>query len=296
MNKKFALLMLLIFVFGAAGASAQTTLRINAGGPAYTDTKGHVWSQDRGFNTGSISGCAPRATVTGTTDPQLYKSARYDQPASPELQYTFAETNGTYTVNLYFAETCYYSSGTRVFDVQLQGVTVFPALDIAKAVGVRHPLIKSTNVSVTNGQLTIRFIHHNESPIISAFEILPVASSFTAPAITTQPASTTVAAGQKATFSVTAAGSTPLTYQWQRGGSAISGATASTYSTAATSSADNGAQFRVVVSNSKGSVTSNTATLTVTSTSATAPQISTQPASQQTTAGESATFTVAASG
>ncbi|MDP9337362.1 MAG: pyrrolo-quinoline quinone [Acidobacteriota bacterium] len=139
-------------------------------------------------------------------------------------------------------------------------------------------------------------MHHNESPIISAFEILPVASSFTAPAITTQPASTTVAAGQKAPFSVTAAGSTPLTYQWQRGGGAISGATASTYSTAATSSADNGAQFRVVVSNSKGSVTSNTATLTVTSTSATAPQISTQPASQQTTAGESATFTVAASG
>jgi hypothetical protein len=297
MNTKFALLLIWIFVFGTASVSAQTTLRINAGGPSYTDTKGHVWSADRGFNTGTVSSCAPGATVTGTTDPQLYKSARFDQPATPELQYTFAETNGSYTVNLYFAETCGgYASGKRVFDVQLQGATVFPGVDIAKAVGIHHTLIKSANISVTNGQLTIRFVHHLDSPIISAIEILPVASSFTAPVIKTQPGSATVPAGQKASFSVTASGSTPLAYQWQRGGVAISGATTSTYSTPATTSADNGAQLRVVVSNSKGTVTSNAATLTVSSTSVSAPKISTHPVSQETTAGESATFTVAAGG
>lgn len=295
MNKKFALLIFVLSV-SAASVSAQTTLRIHAGGASYTDTKGHVWSPDRGFNTGTVSGCAPGATVTGTADPKLYKSARYDQSASPELQYTFAEANGTYTVNLYFAETCYYSSGDRIFDVQLQGTTVFPVLDIAKAVGVKHALVKSANVSVTNGQLTIRFVHHKDSPIISAIEILPGATSLTAPAIKTQPTSASVPAGQKATFSVTASGSTPLAYQWQRGGSAISGATASTYSTAATTSTDNGAQFRVVVSNSKGKVTSSIATLTVSSTSVSAPKISTNPASQETFAGESATFTVTATG
>jgi Malectin domain len=209
---------------------------------------------DRGFNIGTVSGCAPGATVTGTTDPQLYKSARYDQPASPEQQYTFAEANGASTVNLYFAETCYYASGDRVFDVQLQATTVFPALDIAKIVGVKHALVKSANVSVTNGQLTIRFVHHKDSRIISVIEILPGATALIAPAIKTQPTSASVPSGQKATFRVTASGSTPLAYQHQRGGNAISGATASTYSTAATTSADSGAQFRVVVSNSQGTM------------------------------------------
>lgn len=82
-----------------------------------------------------------------------------------------------------------------------------------------------------------------------------------------QPANQTVSAGQAASFSVTATGAMPLTYQWQKSGSAISGATNATYTTPATTSADNGAQFKVVVSNSKGSATSSAATLTVTAAS-----------------------------
>lgn len=85
-----------------------------------------------------------------------------------------------------------------------------------------------------------------------------------APAITTQPSNQTVAAGQMATFSVTATGKSPLAYQWSKNGSAISGATSVTYTTPATTSADNGATFKVTVTNSVGSTTSNSATLTVT--------------------------------
>jgi glucose/arabinose dehydrogenase len=84
----------------------------------------------------------------------------------------------------------------------------------------------------------------------------------TAPSISSQPASITVAAGQTASFSVTASGSAPLGYQWQRNGANIAGATSPTYSFTATA-ADNGATFRAVVSNSAGSATSNSATLTV---------------------------------
>src|SRR2546423_875600 len=116
-----------------------------------------------------------------------------------------------------------------------------------------------------------------------------------APLITTQPASQTVTAGQTATFTVVATGTAPLSYQWRKSGTAISGATAPTYTTPATTSADNGAQFTVVVSNTAGSVTSNAATLTVNA-SATAPSITTQPASQTVTVGQMATFTVVATG
>jgi Zn-dependent metalloprotease len=89
--------------------------------------------------------------------------------------------------------------------------------------------------------------------------------SATAPAITGQPASVTVNAGQTATFSVTATGTAPLSYQWRKNGTNISGATSASYTTPATTSTDNGATFSVVVSNSAGSATSNNATLTVTS-------------------------------
>ena len=56
----------------------------------------------------------------------------------------------------------------------------------------------------------------------------------------------------------------PLTYRWQRDGVDIPGATGASYTTAPTVPADDGATFRVIVSNSAGSVTSATATLTVT--------------------------------
>ena len=83
-----------------------------------------------------------------------------------------------------------------------------------------------------------------------------------APSISSQPANLTVAAGQSASFTVTASGTAPLQYQWQRNGVNIAGATSPTY-TFNTIGADNGATFRAVVSNSAGSATSNAATLTV---------------------------------
>ena len=115
------------------------------------------------------------------------------------------------------------------------------------------------------------------------------------PAILTQPANQSVTAGQTATFSVTASGTAPLTYQWRKNTNNISGATAASYTTPATTSADNNAKFNVVVTNAAGNVMSSQATLTVTST-ATAPSITTQPANQTVTAGQTATFSVVATG
>src|SRR5437667_10752307 len=89
----------------------------------------------------------------------------------------------------------------------------------------------------------------------------------TAPRIVVVPASQTVTMGQTASFSVTATGAAPLSYQWNKNGAAISGATSAAYTTPPTTSSDNGAQFVVVVSNVAGNVTSNAATLTVNTTS-----------------------------
>jgi len=116
-----------------------------------------------------------------------------------------------------------------------------------------------------------------------------------APSITTQPASVTVNAGSPATFSVTAAGTAPLTYQWQRDGKDIAGATAASYTLTSPDVSDNGAALRVSVSNAAGSVTSAAATLTVNAV-VVAPAIVTQPQSVTVQDGGSATFSVGVSG
>ncbi|HEY6189766.1 MAG TPA: PQQ-dependent sugar dehydrogenase [Pyrinomonadaceae bacterium] len=85
----------------------------------------------------------------------------------------------------------------------------------------------------------------------------------TPPVITAHPSNQVVAVGETATFSVTATSNHPLSYQWQKNGVNIGGATSPTYTTPPTTAADNGAQFRCIVSNAFGSVTSNSATLTV---------------------------------
>ena len=262
MRKFLRALSFLFFLCLPAAAQTQQTIRVNAGGPVYHDTKGHTWSADYGFNTGSHSLTAPKSTVTATSDPTLFKSARVGTASGTQLQYQFKVTNGLYKVNLYFAETYFTKAKQRVFDVQLQGATLFSSLDIFAQAGMNHALVKSAQVSVTNGQLTIRFVHHANGnvPVISALEILP---SGTLPSITSQPASQSITVGHSATFKVVAAGTAPLSYQWLKKGANISGATSSSYTTPAVTTADNGSTFQVKIKNSLGLVTSTTATLTV---------------------------------
>jgi len=131
--------------------------------------------------------------------------------------------------------------------------------------------------------------------VTSAAATLTVTAAAVAPTITTQPANQTVTAGQTATITVVAAGTAPLTYQWQKNGANLTGATSASYTTPATTTADSGSTFRVVVANTAGTVTSAAATLTVTA-AAVAPTITTPPANQTVTAGQTATFTVVAGG
>jgi Immunoglobulin I-set domain len=149
--------------------------------------------------------------------------------------------------------------------------------------------------STDNGAVFVVVVTNSAANATSNTAKLTVNAALVAPMITTQPANQTLTAGQTATFTVAATGTSPLSYQWQKNGVTISGATSASYTTPATTSTDNGAAFVVVVSNSAGNATSNAATLTV-NPSAVAPTITTQPANQTVTAGQTATFTVAATG
>ncbi len=114
------------------------------------------------------------------------------------------------------------------------------------------------------------------------------------PTIQTHPASTSVSVGAPAGFTVGASGSAPLAYRWQRNVSSvwtdISGATAASYTLPTTTSGDNGAQFRVIVTNAFGTATSNAATLTVVSNLPPTGTITSPGASTFYTAGQTITY------
>ncbi|MGZ4973772.1 MAG: immunoglobulin domain-containing protein, partial [Limisphaerales bacterium] len=83
------------------------------------------------------------------------------------------------------------------------------------------------------------------------------------PTITAQPQNANVLQiGGTATFSVSATGTAPFTYQWLFEGTAIAGATASSYTDASVQTADIG-NYACVVSNPAGSATSSDASLTI---------------------------------
>jgi hypothetical protein len=140
------------------------------------------------------------------------------------------------------------------------------------------------SVVVTNGY----------GAITSAVATLTVTNPGVAPTITAQPQSRTNVVGATVNFTVTAAGTAPLAFQWRFNGASLSGRTQSTLALAAIQHADAGA-YSVVVTNGYGAVTSAVATLTVTNPGV-APTITAQPQSRTNVVGATVNFTVTAAG
>jgi N-acetylneuraminic acid mutarotase len=119
-----------------------------------------------------------------------------------------------------------------------------------------------------------------------------------APSVTSGPSSATVTAGQTATFTAAASGNPLPSVQWQLSTDAgttwtnIAGATSSTLTLTGLTGGQNGSRYRAVFSNSVGSATTSSATLTVHY----APVVGTNPTSQTVSAGQNATFTASATG
>lgn len=110
------------------------------------------------------------------------------------------------------------------------------------------------------GSYTVRVVNdHGEVTSNSARVVVQEAA--VAPSISVQPAAVSVTIGAQAQLQVVAQG-TSLTYQWQREGVAIPGATAATLILSSVRASDGGS-YRVVITNSAGTVTSTAAVLTV---------------------------------
>lgn len=172
------------------------------------------------------------------------------------------------------------------------------------------PDVRARGVKVEVGTMTgtvygLRVASLGEIEVI-AQGAAPVTSG-DSPQIDAAPAAVGVAAGSDATFGVTASGSGPLSYRWQRranagtawsdlsDGAGFSGTLTALLTVRATTVAQSGEAFRCVVTNSTGSATSPAATLTVLAAPG-PPLITSQPASATIAPGQTTTLTVAAGG
>ena len=147
---------------GATGPTYTPTLtptpvvhsswRVNVGGATYTDTLGNVWDADENFTGGTVKTITN--AVTNTTDPTLYQSERYGSP----FTYTFSVPAGSYQVTLKYAETYQTASGTRVFNVSINGTRVQSNFDIFADSGAQYKADDKVfnNITATGGQITIQ--------------------------------------------------------------------------------------------------------------------------------------------
>jgi hypothetical protein len=230
---------------------------------------------------GSVSGSV--SIVSDATDSSLAVSlsgtgmTALAITAQPASQSVTAGQTATFSVGA-------TGTGTLAYQWRLGGT----AISGATAASYTTP---ATTSSESGAQLTV-VVTDSTGSLTSNPVTLTVTAAAVAPSITSQPANITVTAGQTATFSATATGTAPLTYQWKKNGADISGATSASYTTPATVASDNNAKFTVTVTNSVSNATSNSSTLIVN----VPPTITTQPANRTVNAGQTATFTVAATG
>jgi hypothetical protein len=150
-------------------------------------------------------------------------------------------------------------------EVRIGGQTVVDA-HVVTPVGANTPYreVISRSFVATAGAMQLEIIKSDVQPgdstlVIDNVRIVP---PNTAPTITVQPQDATIGLGDSATFTVSAAGSAPLTYQWYFDASAIAGATSPTLNVQADFPDVAGNYFAVAV-NTAGSVTSRVARLTV---------------------------------
>jgi hypothetical protein len=273
-----------------------------------TDTKPQSWKVTGSFAPGlDFSGL----TADGTVNVQNLKLSGTPTTAGSYLVHIIAYegTNGTLIASPTYDYTVTVNAATVTapsFTTQPQSQTVTSGASVtfsAAASGSPTYQWNKDNVAISGATSSSYTISNVQPTNAGSYTVVATnsggsttsnAATLTvnvAPTITTQPASQTVAAGGSVTFTGAASGTPTPTYQWQKGGANITGATSATLTLNNVQSSDAGT-YTLVATNSAASATSNAATLTVTA-AGTAPAFTTQPSPQIVTVGSNVTLTAA---
>jgi sugar lactone lactonase YvrE len=276
------------------------------------DASNNVFVADAGNNTireiaagGGLSTVAATAGFAGSAD-GISNAAQFDNPiglavdASGNVYVADVFNNAIRRMAPYFGQALVLTPSANQSATAGASVTFAPLTAGTAPVafqwlfdGTNIPGATSASLILTNVQAATAgsyqlSVSNSLGTSIGAATVLSITD---APMIAVQPGTLAAPAGSNATFSVTAFGAAPLSYQWTFDGTNLSGATGS-FLAINNVSAANAGSYQVVVSNSYGSATSLIGSLQLQA----PPQIFTQPANQISFPGASVQLSVAASG
>ncbi|HTQ49197.1 MAG TPA: immunoglobulin domain-containing protein, partial [Candidatus Acidoferrales bacterium] len=221
------------------------TVLTNATGSAFTVTNAQLTNAG-GYSVivtnayGSATSAVAQLTVN-IPDPPSIITQPQDQTVSPGGNATFAVTAGGSEPLSY---QWYFNTGTPVPNATDPSLTI-------------------TNVQLTNAGVYSVTVSNLAGGITSSNAVLAINTNPVAPVFTLQPASQVVLAGSTASFTASASGTQPISYQWSKGSTPIPGATSPTLTLSNVQATDEGS-YLVTASNSVSTVTSYPAQLTVT--------------------------------
>ena len=194
----------------ATGDTSETVLyRVNAGGPEVAAIDGGPhWSADTtshasaflveaGSNTtGSFPTVEPGGTVSLSTPGLIFDTERWDSPNGAEMRWAFDVPIGLYDVRLFLGNGFGGTNdpGERVFDVAIEGIVPshLDNIDLISRFGHQVGGMVSHIVEVTDGTLTVEFLHSVENPLINGIEIVQLGGGMDRPPTITTAASVTV--------------------------------------------------------------------------------------------------------
>ena len=154
--------------------ATPTTPRINAGGGAYSSTTLGTFQADTAY-TGGGTWSFYGLNITGTNDPELYRTVRY---SASSFSYALPAAPGSYTLRLHFVEGDAHAltPGFRTFNVLVNDRAALSNFDVAAAGGgLGRALDESLPVTVPSGSggVTVTFQTVRYGAMVSALELVP---------------------------------------------------------------------------------------------------------------------------
>ena len=179
-------------VTGTTTPTLTNVIRINAGGPAQTFGS-EAWAADQYFTGGTVYSVAN--AINNTTQDAIYQTERFGN-----FQYRIPVTTaGTYAVDLHFAEVYWTTTGSRVFNVNVEnGQFVRNNLDLVQTYGAPYQavVIRADNINVTDGFIDISFVTVADNAKVSGIAVGRYSTGNAAPTVAQPYANQTVSSTQ----------------------------------------------------------------------------------------------------
>ncbi|WP_439883480.1 malectin domain-containing carbohydrate-binding protein [Pontibacter sp. MBLB2868] len=161
--------------------------RIKGGSDGSVNIAGNTWEADAAYRQGSIK--LDKQVVSGpiscTDDDVLYKTYLSASTDLAETRYSIPLPNGNYMVRMHFVENYFSAEAARVFHIIMENQLKLAGFDIFSEVGYRSALVKDFEISVSDGNLNIKFTPTVNRVAIAGLEIYKASSGSQTTALST---------------------------------------------------------------------------------------------------------------